>query len=157
MSRARTESGMSALFFGAARAIPRGRSRRDVSMSSRGDKSPRNLRHASLVGIDLAPEFRIPPRKSVVVALVACIVAALMIAGLRIDLLRKSYASAAAVSEEQTLEEEKQRLLVKMRALRDPADLVAHAQKLGFGHPERVIDLDESRHPDAPAAVGARP
>ncbi len=89
--------------------------------------------------------------------IVAGLVLALGIAALRVDLIRMRYALADGLATEQTLLDEQRRLTAEMRGLRDPSDLARRAHELGFGHPERVIDLTiDATAPPLPA-VGAGP
>jgi len=108
----------------------------------------------SLVGIDMAPELREHRNRFIVPIIASAIVAALLLVGLRIDLIRMQYAVAEASSIEQELLDEKQALTVEMRRLRDPSRLVERASALGFERPQRVIDLPASPTPGV-AARGA--
>ncbi|MBW2272041.1 MAG: septum formation initiator family protein [Deltaproteobacteria bacterium] len=99
-----------------------------------------------LVGIDVAdgrlharPTFFLP-------LLIAILVAALFIVGLRSELTAMRYAIPEALAQEEQLRAEKRALTVEMRRLRDPGLLAARAREMGFVRPEHIIDL--------PAAAG---
>jgi hypothetical protein len=86
------------------------------------------------------------------VALIGTLLAALCLAALRIDLIRQRYELAAAMREEKQLVEEGRLLTARMRSLRDPARLANLAKELGFGRPDRMIEIAV---PDVSA--GSRP
>jgi hypothetical protein len=67
--------------------------------------------------------------------------AALMVASLRVSILRLRYQLAAAVSEETELLERQRAVTVELRELRDPTRLRELATERGFARPERVIQL----------------
>lgn len=79
-----------------------------------------------------------PPWLIIAVGVVA---AALMIASLRVSILRLRYQLSAAVSEETELLERQRAVTVTLQELRDPARLRDLAAERGFGRPERVIQL----------------
>jgi hypothetical protein len=85
--------------------------------------------------------------------LLAGLLAGLSLAALRMDLFRIRYQLADLGRVEKTLREEKNRLTVEMRQLRDPARLAARAEELGFTRPERVIDLPLGSLPPSVAAA----
>ena len=72
---------------------------------------------------------------------VGAVAAALMIASLRVSILRLRYQLSAAVSEETKLLEQQRAVTVTLRELRDPARLRGLATERGFSRPERVIQL----------------
>lgn len=69
------------------------------------------------------------------------VVAALLLAVLRIDVIRMRYGLAEAVATERRLVEERNELTVAMRRLRHPGRLAERARELGFVRPERVVFL----------------
>jgi hypothetical protein len=69
------------------------------------------------------------------------VAAALMIASLRVSILRLRYQLSAAVSEETELLERQRAATVTLREMRDPARLHRLAAERGFGRPDRVIQL----------------
>jgi hypothetical protein len=88
------------------------------------------------------------------VAIAACLLAALSVAALRVDLIRLRYGLARALERERALLEERRDLLATMGGLRDPSRLARAAQERGFVRPKRIVDLPQA--PPVPAA-GARP
>jgi hypothetical protein len=82
-----------------------------------------------------------PPWLLVAVGLVT---AALMVASLRVSILRLRYQLSAAVSEETELLERQRAVTVTLREMRDPARLHRLAAERGFGRPDRVIQLSVS-------------
>ncbi len=94
-----------------------------------------------LVGVDVATPRPRAAARSFLLPLVIGLLAALMLASLRIDLLRGRYALAAAIEQEQALQSEKRVLTARMRELRDPAMLARRAEALGFVRPDELIDL----------------
>ncbi len=79
--------------------------------------------------------------------LAACVVAALGLSALRVQILRLRYQVARAVAEEQALLEQKRELTVRVRELRDPLRLAARAAELGFTRPQRILELPAARPP----------
>jgi hypothetical protein len=113
-------------------------------------KPPCSERSADKVGRDYA-HLRSRDRKASppwLVITVGAVVAALMIASLRVSILRLRYQLSAAVSEETKLLERQRAVTVTLRELRDPARLHHLAAERGFSRPERVIQLS------VPAAGG---
>ena len=100
-------------------------------------------KRSDLIGRDLAPIRREANRRSrlLPVALVGTLMAALCLAALRIDLIRRGYALAAAMQEEKELLEEHHLLTARVRSLRDPARLARLAHRLDFERPKRVIEI----------------
>ena len=72
---------------------------------------------------------------------VGTLAAALVIASLRVSILRLRYQLSAAVSEETRLLERQRAVTVELRKLRDPARLHQLASERGFVRPEQVIQL----------------
>jgi hypothetical protein len=128
-----------------------------------------------LIGLDVWQPLTRPRSSSIGAILAAILAGALFLVVLRTELLHLRYAVADAVAEEQKLSEQKRSLTVAMRQLRDPGLLNRRARELGFGQPERVIELSAdpslrpaSRRPErlakasgvaatAAASVDARP
>jgi hypothetical protein len=73
--------------------------------------------------------------------MVGALAAALMVASLRVSILRLRYQLSAAVSEETQLLERQRAVTVELRELRNPTRLRKLATELGFARPERVIQL----------------
>jgi len=105
---------------------------------------------AALIGLDVS---RTPMRlktRSVAPVVVAALVGALVLAVLRMDVIRIRFGLADSLAAELELEEEKRRLTVEMRKLRDPAALSRRAHELGFGRAEQLIDLPRTGAPLPP-------
>lgn len=114
-------------------------------------EQPPNAR-AALIGLDVA---RTPLRlktRSFAPIVAAALAGALLLAVLRIDVIRVRFGLADSLAKELQLEEEKRRLTVEMRKLRDPAALSRRARELGFKRAEQLIDL-----PGAGASPTRRP
>ncbi len=79
----------------------------------------------------------------------------MLLAVLRVDLIRVRYARGQAKDVEMELREQRNRLRARVRTLRDPALLSELALELGFARPERAIDLRPRIVADA--ALGPRP
>lgn len=73
--------------------------------------------------------------------LVGALLAALALAALRVDGIRVRYALGEAMRQEQTLLDERARLTADVRALRDPSRLAGFATRMGFEHPEHVVEV----------------
>jgi hypothetical protein len=100
-------------------------------------------RDADMVGRDFAP-LRSRGRRTSrpwLVIMVGALAAALMVASLRVSILRLRYQLSAAVSEETQLLERQRAVTVELRELRNPTRLRKLATELGFARPERVIQL----------------
>ena len=80
------------------------------------------------------------PRPWLAIA-VGALAAALMVASLRVSILRLRYQLSAAVTEETELLARQREITVELRELRDPNRLRELATKQGFARPERVIQL----------------
>jgi hypothetical protein len=72
------------------------------------------------------------------------LLAALLLAALRVDLIRVRYALGEAMKAEQTLLDERARLIAEVRELRDPRRLAEFAARMGFERPNRVIEVPVS-------------
>ena len=72
---------------------------------------------------------------------VSALVAALMVASVRVSILRLRYQLSDAISEETNLLERQRTVTVVLRELRDPTRLHDLATKWGFARPERIIQL----------------
>jgi hypothetical protein len=95
------------------------------------------------VGRDFAP-LRTRGRRSVrpwMAVAVGTLAAALMIAFLRVSILRLRYQLSAVVAEETELLERQRAVTVELRELRDPTRLHKLAAEQGFVRPERVVQL----------------
>ena len=100
-------------------------------------------RNTDMVGRDLA-RLRSRGRRTAVPWLVIAlgtVAAALLLASLRVSILRLRYQLAAAVSEETELLERQRAVTVELRELRDPTRLRDFATELGLARPQRVIQL----------------
>ena len=112
------------------------------------DTSSRPLSHSAnrdtdTVGRDFAhlrSQGRRPLRPWLAIA-VGTLAAALMVASLRVSILRLRYQLSAAVTEETELLASQREITVELRELRDPTRLRELAMKQGFARPERVIQL----------------
>ena len=69
------------------------------------------------------------------------VVAALVIAHVRVELIQQGYQRASDVKRYQQLKEEQRNLAARVRELRDPARLAALAKEMGLTRPDRVISL----------------
>jgi hypothetical protein len=100
-------------------------------------------RDVDTVGRDFAPlrsRGRRPLRPWMAITVVS-LAAALMVASLRVSILRLRYQLSAAVTEETELLARQREITVELRELRDPTRLRELATKQGFVRPERVIQL----------------
>jgi hypothetical protein len=99
--------------------------------------------HTDTVGRDFArlrSQGRRPLRLWLAIA-VGTLAAALMVASLRVSILRLRYQLSAAVTEETALLARQREVTVELRELRNPTRLRALAEQQGFARPERVIQL----------------
>ena len=111
-----------------------------------------------LIGLDMAPERRAPRSQTVVPVIAAVVVAAMILVGLRMDVLRMRYASAEALTLERRLLDEKRSITVSLLRMREPKLLSERAGKLGFATPDRVINLSlRAKRGDHPVGAGPRP
>jgi hypothetical protein len=119
--------------------------------------APEKRRSPDLIGIDVSDgRFRSPPALFIPF-LIAGLIAALFLVGLRIDILRMRYATAEALAQEEVLLAEKRTLTVEMRRLRDPSLLAGHAREMGFVHPENIIDLSTATTASGQSQAAERP
>ena len=100
-------------------------------------------RDSDTVGRDFAhlPSRGRRPLQPWVAITVGTLAAALMVASLRVSILRLRYQLSAAVTEETELLASQREITVELRELRDPTRLRELATKQGFARPERVIQL----------------
>jgi hypothetical protein len=99
-----------------------------------------------LIGRDFArPDvrWRLSPRRTAYVV-VGGVIAALVVAALRVDLIEQGYARANAMRNEKKLLEERRVLIAQLRGLRDPSRLSQWANKLELSRPKRIITLNSS-------------
>ena len=117
----------------------------DLSVGAPSRALPRTADpDADFVGRDLARLCSRGRRAShpwLIIAL-GTLAAALILASLRVSILRLRYDLSAALSEETHLLEQQRAVTVKLRELRDPSRLRELAKELGLGRPERVIQLN---------------
>jgi len=95
------------------------------------------------VGRDFAP-LRSRSRRALrpwLAVAVGTLAAALMVASLRVSILRLRYQLSAAVVEETDLLGRQRAMTVELRELRDPSRLRELATQQGFARPERVVQL----------------
>ena len=100
-------------------------------------------RNTDMVGRDLA-RLRSRGRRTAVPWLVialGAVAAALLLASLRVSILRLRYELTAGVTEETRLLERQRAATVELRELRDPTRLRHLATELGLARPQRVIQL----------------
>lgn len=115
---------------------------------------------ASWIGVDVSTTRarQVPP--ALIPLLVIALVVSLAIVALRIDLIRARYAMSSVLAEEEGLLEERRKLVVRRRQLRDPVELAMKARERGFVAPAHMISLPEpaltgsSLHPAAAALPG---
>jgi hypothetical protein len=116
----------------------------DFSIATPPAAQPRTAEpDADFVGRDYArlrSRERRVSRPWLIIAL-GTLAAALILASLRVSILRLRYDLSAALSEETQLLEQQRTVTVKLRELRDPSRLHELAKELGLGRPERVIQL----------------
>jgi hypothetical protein len=125
------------------------RERRNVRHRARRQNRPATS--VTLIGLDVS---RAPLRlqtRSWAPLVVAALAGGLFLATLRTDVLRMRFSVAEHFKQQLQLEQQKRQLTVKMRQLRDPAELSQRARALGFRRAERLIDLRGADSPDRPA------
>jgi hypothetical protein len=111
-----------------------------------------------LIGLDMASGRRAPRNQTVVPAIAAVVIAALILVGLRMDVLRMRYASTEALTLERRLLDEKRSITVSLLRMREPKLLSQRAGKLGFATPDRVINLAvRAKRGAPPVGTGPRP
>jgi hypothetical protein len=93
-------------------------------------------------------------RLTAVAAVAGLVLGGLLLASLRMEIVRERYALADALALETALVAEELAASVELRELRDPRRLRRLANELGFARPERVIELgtDSAPRPDDLAA-----
>lgn len=94
-----------------------------------------------LIGLDMAPSRREISKQTWVPAIAAIVLAALLLAGLRMNIIRLRYDVATGLSLEQELLAEKRDMTVSLLRLREPKLLSELAVERGFATPGRVINL----------------
>jgi hypothetical protein len=99
---------------------------------------------ARLVGVDFAP---VPTRarrrtRILVPAVLGSVLAALLLASLRVEIFHLRYSLAEAAAQEQELLERQRLMTVRARELRDPGRLRTLAEESGFVRPRRVLTLE---------------
>lgn len=109
-----------------------------------------------LIGIDMAPSRKTNRSHALVPVIVAIVIGALLLVGLRNDITRMRYASADALTLERKLRDEKRSITVQFRRLREPKLLSVEAAMRGFAKPDRVITLHTLADVNAPS-MGAEP
>ena len=154
------------------RVAPGGNSRRAGAMSAlrnarRRLRQRRNVRHrdrrrnrpatsVTLIGLDVSRAALRLQTRSWAPLVVAALAGGLFLATLRTDVLRMRFSVAERFEQQLQLEQQKRQLTVKMRQLRDPAELSQRARALGFRRAERLIDLRGAGSPDRPAVPMGR-
>lgn len=123
----------------------------DPTRRARGARPRRGL-----VGTDVSRTglVRPPARRWLAPALVGLLLAGLVLAALRVDLIRVRYGLAESLEEERALLEERRALQASVRAHRDPVRLADRARELGLGRPERRIELPAVSPGNAPPVSG---
>jgi hypothetical protein len=137
--------------FTQALRITRRRLRQRRIERPRDRRRPRSAAGVALIGLDVS---RAPVRlqtRSWAPVVVAALAGGLFLATLRMDVLRMRFSVAERFAQQMQLEQRKRQLTVRMRELRDPAELSQRAQQLGFRRAERLIDLRNVRDTDLPS------
>jgi hypothetical protein len=112
-----------------------------------------------LVGRDFAasrPAPRRAPVRFVGVLLAGSLLAALPLAGLRVQLTTLQYQLGEALRTERSLDEERRALRVELQRLRNPKRLTEIAAREGFVRPSHVIALPPAEG-SAPGGGAPRP
>lgn len=112
---------------------------RSLPGSSRREREPGGP--LDLIGLDMAPSRREISKQTWVPAIAAIVLASLLLAGLRMNIVRLRYDVAEGVALEQELLAEKRDMTVSLLRLREPRLLSGRATELGFATPERVINI----------------
>jgi len=102
-----------------------------------------------LVGRDFSAFERRRSPRALLPALLALFVGAFALVALRTEVLKLRYELAHQLELESKLDARQRDLTVRMRQLREPRQLAERAAELGFGRPERVIDLPAQEPSDA--------
>jgi len=122
-----------------------GATRRPEPRSRRSSRRRRPVSGPDLVGSDFLqkPAPRAARRRPSLLAPLASGVlgALLLLAALHLDLIRLEYAQGKALREETKLSQDLAQLVVDERGSRDPAELHRHAEEMGLGVAEQVIEL----------------
>ena len=84
-------------------------------------------------------------RHVLTVLLIGILLGALLLAALRVDLIRLRYGLADVMSEEKALLEQQRELTAQVERARGPGRLARLAREKGFVRPERLIELDAAR------------
>ncbi|MBC8341048.1 MAG: hypothetical protein H8E63_05235 [Proteobacteria bacterium] len=90
-------------------------------------------------------------------AIAAVVIASLLLAGLRMTIVRLRYAVAEGVTVEQGLLAEKRDMTVDLLRLREPKLLSVQAAALGFSAPERIINFHTPAEAKPPFAAQPDP
>ena len=98
-----------------------------------------------LIGVDMVPSRREAVNHDWVPVIAAFVIAALFLAGVRMNVMRLRYAAAESVTIEQQLMAEKRDITVDLLRLREPRLLSTRATGLGFAKPDRVITFRPKR------------
>ena len=98
---------------------------------------------AKLVGVDFAPVPTKARRRTrwLVPAVLGSVLAGLLLASLRVEIIHLRYALAEAASQEEQLLERQRLMTVRVRELRDPGRLRTLAEESGFVRPRHVLTL----------------
>lgn len=131
----------------------RAHARRGGGASRRAPKAPRTRASKSadakgprLVGIDYSAVANPDQQRSAVLALAlpvtaGVVCAALLLSALRADIVRTRYALAKALSVEEALRPQENRLKLRLGQLRSPHRLHRLARELGLSRPAEVQQL----------------
>jgi hypothetical protein len=110
-----------------------------------------------LIGLDMAPSRREIGSQTWLPAIAAVVLASLLLAVLRMNIVRLRYAVAEGVTVEQGLLAEKRDMTVDLLRLREPKLLSVQAAALGFAAPERVINFHAPTEAKSPLAAHPAP
>ena len=110
-----------------------------------------------LIGLDMAPNRREIDSQTWLPAIAAVVIASLLLAGLRMTIVRLRYAVAEGVTVEQGLLAEKRDMTVDLLRLREPKLLSVQAAALGFSAPERIINFHTPAEAKPPFAAQPDP
>ena len=94
-----------------------------------------------MIGRDFSAFERHRSPRALVPVLLALFVSAFALVALRTEVLKLRYELANQLERERALDAQQRDLTVRMRQLREPRALAERADELGYGLPERVIDL----------------
>lgn len=121
---------------------------RALTAFGRAEKEP--VGRLNLIGLDMAPQRHTERDQMVLPTIAAAVLGALLLVGLRMDVVRMSYASADSVALERALLDEKRDITVSLLRLRDPKLLGERAAELGFAKADRVINLSAETEAQSP-------